>query len=844
MEQDKSDWSELCCQDQNTVRRSALRAARDWNGLDYVEVGEDQTTLYAWFLGRLPPEFNTPDSARFLRISGGRRITDIPILAVQAFPAQEEGKDDYLQIKLARYGDFSTYTLHLQDVANVDARYASADFSFKINCPSDFDCAPCHTSAQAAPVYETPLLNYMAKDYASFRQLLLDRMALIMPQWRERHAPDLGVTLLELLAYSADQLSYYQDAVATEAYLETARQRISVRRHARLVDYRMHEGCNARAWLCFHTDTDFSLPLNGAAFLTGANEALAGKPSILQWDDVRDVARNAYEVFEPVRALHGDSVSLRAAHNLIELYTWGGEECKLPVGATRATLRDAWLDENGRRALQLQAGDVLILEEIRHPQTGQEADARISQRHALRLRSVQALVDEILRDEEGRATPVLEVSWDAADALPFCLQLSSSGQVPDCQALPTLAVARGNVILVDAGQSVGSEDLGQVQAAGSTAACVCDGQMGDVVHSAAAFRPQLQAAPLIFAEALPQTGDKLPAASAFFQRDPRQALPALEVSDDQGQHWAVSYDLIDALPHETRVVVETDDAGRAHLRFGNGELGAAPRALSRFAASYRVGLPLAGNVGADSIVHMVLPDRLSGIGLQLRNPLPASGGQAPEPVAEVKAYAPHAFRQQLQRAILAEDYARLAERHPALQRAACQLVWTGSWNEAEVGLDPLGSESLSPQLLAEVEALLENYRRMGHDLHVKAARYVALDLALQVCVLPGYQAAHVLRDLQQVFGSGRQANGELGFFHPDALSFGQSIYCSHLVARGMRVPGVECVTVTCLQRLFGAPNHELENGVLPLASWEIAQLDNDINFPERGKLRISIAGGR
>ncbi len=68
--------------------------------------------------------------------------------------------------------------------------------------------------------------------------------------------PDLGITLVELLAYAGDYLSYYQDAVATEAYLGTARQRISVHRHARLVDYWMHDGCNARAWLTISTDID------------------------------------------------------------------------------------------------------------------------------------------------------------------------------------------------------------------------------------------------------------------------------------------------------------------------------------------------------------------------------------------------------------------------------------------------------------------------------------------------------------------------------------------------------------------------------------------------------------
>ena len=62
--------------------------------------------------------------------------------------------------------------------------------------------------------------------------------------------PYLGIALVELFAYAGDHLSYYQDAVGTEAYLDTARRRTSVRRHVRLVDYPMHDGCNARAWVC------------------------------------------------------------------------------------------------------------------------------------------------------------------------------------------------------------------------------------------------------------------------------------------------------------------------------------------------------------------------------------------------------------------------------------------------------------------------------------------------------------------------------------------------------------------------------------------------------------------
>ena len=110
------------------------------------------------------------------------------------------------------------------------------------SCPTDADClpAPCPPLVRVEPV-----LDYLAKDYASFRRLLLDLLPTLNPDWVERSPADLGIALVELLAYTGDRLSYYQDAVIGEAYLETLRHRISARRHARLIDYRMHDGRNA-----------------------------------------------------------------------------------------------------------------------------------------------------------------------------------------------------------------------------------------------------------------------------------------------------------------------------------------------------------------------------------------------------------------------------------------------------------------------------------------------------------------------------------------------------------------------------------------------------------------------
>jgi hypothetical protein len=67
---------------------------------------------------------------------------------------------------------------------------------------------------------------------------------------------------------------------------------------------------------------------------------------------------------------------------------------------------------------------------------------------------------------------------------------------------------------------------------------------------------------------------------------------------------------------------------------------------------------------------------------------------------------------------------------------------------------------------------------------------------------------------------------------------------SAIIAAAHTVAGVGSVRVTRFQRLFHPPNHELENGILPLGTNEIALLDNDPNYPEHGRLVIHVRGGR
>ncbi|MDQ6624040.1 MAG: putative baseplate assembly protein, partial [Verrucomicrobiota bacterium] len=697
--------------------------------------------------------------------------------------------DDWLEVKLDRTGDISPYTLRLiatddrdeesyRPFLGFDPRYTSVEFTFKPGCPAEIDCKPACVCAPEK--LDGPEINYLAKDYASFRQLLLDRLALTMPDWRERHVPDLGIALVELLAYTGDYLSYYQDAVATEAYLETARKRISVRRHARLVDYILHEGCNARAWLFLEVTAEtLSVQPDEIAFTTPIDPAHVDINRPMEASELSKLTSGSYEYFEPMGAME-----LHAAHNQIGFYTWGETQCCLPRGATLATLRDLWLptaapqtpaaaaprgramadecepppNESSPPAwqLKLQAGDYLLFEELIGPATGNEADADPSHRQVVRLTRVTPLEDPLFREtvtgyDGDFGAPLLEIEWEPEDALPFPLCLSAIGPAEPaprrkpCELIEGISVARGNIILVDHGRTTPQDPpFDKVPTDQSEACCEGEGRASEATITPGKFRPQLARAPLVFAEPLPRHA----AASRLLGQDPRQAVPSVQLraTASEPNEWSPRLDLLSSTGEDAHFVVEIDDEGVAHLRFGDGDCGRMPEAGAEFIASYRVGGGAAGNVGADSITQIIWPNEwMTDAIAKVRNPLPARGGTAPEPIAEAKLFAPRAFRKELQRAIVAEDYAAIVMREfpVQVQRAGAELRWTGSWYSVRVAIDPRGSLEVAPALLKKIAHRLQRYRRMGHDLQVVPARYVPLEIELTVCLQAHYLRGHV-----------------------------------------------------------------------------------------------------
>ena len=107
-----------------------------------------------------------------------------------------------------------------------------------------------------------------------------------------------------------------------------------------------------------------------------------------------------------------------------------------------------------------------------------------------------------------------------------------------------------------------------------------------------------------------------------------------------------------------------------------------------------------------------------------------------------------------------------------VQRAAARLRWNGSWHEVLVAIDPLGQDVADQELLDAITARLHRYRRIGHDLVVRSAEQVPLEIELRVCVLPHYLRGHVKAALLELFSNRILVDGK-GFFHPDKLTFGE-----------------------------------------------------------------------
>ena len=222
-----------------------------------------------------------------------------------------------------------------------------------------------------------------------------------------------------------------------------------------------------------------------------------------------------------------------------------------------------------------------------------------------------------------------------------------------------------------------------------------------------------------------------------------------------------------------------DDDGGTIVQFGDGVNGARPpTGVANIRARYRVGLGLAGRVGAGALTTAL--DRPPGL-LAVTNPRGAEGGADPETVDDARANAPHTVRT-FGRAVSLRDFEDLATATGEVAKAQATALGLA----VHLTLAAQGGAPLSADTLARIHAALD----LARDPHVELHLHDAVPVPVRVRATVDVDPAHVQAD---VLAAARAALlAALAF---DAVGFGRPVALSDLFRVLQDVAGVRSVDI-------------------------------------------------
>lgn len=813
-------------------RLAALTASSVVNGIDFVEVKTaDQKTLIVHFVNKIRVEGSLPTGKNAVSITGGERIATVPVNPINDatdWGADTDGKP-LLTLTVNEPGDFSFYTLTLNSTV-LDDFFKQAVFSFKTHCPSTLDCAdkmePCPEDAG-----DLPPIDYLAKDFLSFRKALLDFSSLRYPEWQERSEADFGIMFMEALSSLGDDLSYLQDRLAAESTLDTATQRQSIVRHARLVDYEPRPTASAKALV----QVDVAA---GVSSLTAGVFAVYAKTP--------DGGRIAFEIgeglIEPSTGLPPKKAVEYTVNPLwnrnrgaglpegIQPYWWDDSQRCLKAGATRM-----WVGEHGWNFID---GQLLLIES----DGATPADPKI--REIIKVKRVEGTVYETT-DELFSNMRVTLLEWYADTALAYDHDLTQSRVVGNLVPA-TQGSRRTETFMIPSATppSEPSQALALWRTGPSSSptlgspSVVTDQYIYTLQQQDLSWLAQDDAELPPLPEIVLTEVAKSGVSTDWTWRRQLLQAPRFETAYALDP---VNYVRING-SNEAYAMHEYDGSDGYSIRFGGGDFGLVPQAEASFQVLYRIADGAVGNVAADSITE-IDPSSISTL-LAVSNPFPAAGGSDAETDEQVRRRAPYAFRAKQYRAVRPEDYRKAAETLPWVSRAGATFRWTGSWLTGFVTADPKGTERITLEQNRQLIRLLNRYRLAGYEVYAPPPRYVGLDLQIQVCALPDAYRGQVEGDILAALTATKRPNGKGGFFYLDSFTFGTPLELSALEAAIQGSPGVRGVLSVRYRRRGLIPNYIDMPDIVEVGSDEIIRVDNDPNFPEKGSIQVSVGGGK
>ena len=450
--------------------------------------------------------------------------------------------------------------------------------------------------------------------------------------------------------------------------------------------------------------------------------------------------------------------------NRIQFHTWGDLRCCLPVGSHPGhAARDA------RAQLQLRAGDVLIFEEVLGP-SGRAVDA-----------DPDALPGRPPRPRPGRRAPTRSTA-------PPCSRSPGTRRTPSgsrsaCRSSRTApgvtgaSVARGNVVLADHGLS----DPGAPRAAGRRSrssehrrrtgpGCSGGPDVPDAVRPRRGAQAPGRDAIAVRSRGVAGAGHQPLATGAISGRRAATCSPATGSRPSSSSRWSPT-----GAPTSASATTSSVVARRA-----------APCSRRR-TASAAVVPATSGRRRSRGWSRTWTGSTRS------ETRCPRSGGEDPEPIEQVRQFAPQAFRTQ-ERAVTEADYAEVAQRRrPSSappRRDAGRAAGTRSSSRSTAAAGSPSIARFRTDMAGVPRAVPDGrHRRRDRRAHVRPARHRADRLRRSRAT----SGADVKAELLRRFGNGRLPDGAPGFFHPDNFTFGQPVYLSRVVAAAMEVEGVSWV---------------------------------------------------
>ena len=219
--------------------------------------------------------------------------------------------------------------------------------------------------------------------------------------------------------------------------------------------------------------------------------------------------------------------------------------------------------------------------------------------------------------------------------------------------------------------------------------------------------------------------------------------------------------------------------------FGDNVEGATlPTGQNNIQATYRTGSGLAGNVAAGSVTTLI--DRPTGVS-GVSNPDTATGGQDPQSIDGIRAYAPQSVLT-LGRVVSIEDYQNYANTFAGIAKANAIWIPSGPGRGVFLTVAAAGGVAL-PQgnpTLANLVTSLQNY---GNPL-VPILAYSFLETIFSLSADLKYDPAYVKDDVKAAVRQMLVQN-----YSFNSRNFGQGVSSDEIAADIQSVPGVIAVNV-------------------------------------------------